>query len=1300
MTGNQHETPSPEAAPSPAAKPRRRGGIWRWLAILALLFVAALTVAGYWLLRTESGRDFALNQAMPRLPAGMTLAWNGAEGVLTGPLTLHDVDLHYDDIHFTAQYLHLQLRPSALLYTSLRLDTLELRNAMLDIPQSEDKPFQLPSWPEGVMPQIDLPLEIRADSIAVDQLRITQVGEPIIDIHSIRGGVIVASGRLRANRLDVSSDLGRFTVDGDYLPARNYRSDLVATAVFPAQAGKAPARLGLVARGNLRNMNIALAGTAPAPVRVTLSLQGRDPKWRFAAATESLDLGLILPPSAGGSPAPIAFDLAASGTAGDASLQGKLSQGDLTLVIAPSHIVQKDQVLSFEPLLVEAFGGRTTLTGTAGFNQPENPKFQLLAEAQGLRFATASNTPATSASSNAPAPASGTAATAAAPAGSLPIGVDAKLQLAGTLKDWTATGDSRLSRGEDEATLTLAVQGNDQRADIRTLHAVMPTGTLDVGGELGWSPALDWKLDARLKGFDPGYFAPGWNGSISGLIVTQGRANLNGGFDADLKLSGLAGQVRERVLGGQGEFQLRGEGGEGQLDLRLGDSHLQAQGKFGQRLDIKVDLQPVDLHDFFPQQAGALQGHVRITGDRAAPDLSADLSGSGLRWDGYQAQTLSLNGHLPWHGDGGNITLTGGAITAGIPISSLRLNVAGAVENPRVNTEANSGYGSVALSGHARGSGSNWQGALESLQITPMRGEPLRLREAAAFRIAGDDFRLDNACLMSSGFSLCAQANWPGQGLTVKSEDLPLSLAQPWMPKNEGRNMTLRGNLTLDGSVRPVTGGGIQGQLRIASPDGGLRLGDRTRRELLRYDNFSFNAEFDPQSIRSRLGIGFKGDGYIDARADTGWDEYSPLQGEVYMYMSQLFWLELASPDLVRPRGIVRGHVGLRGTRGQPALNGQLLLEDFTGEFPALGLNFSEGKGSLDAQPDGSARIAASLKSGEGTLNVDGQLSWYGDAAPLHLNIRGENVLVSNTHELRAVANPDLQFSFAGKNTMVLRGGVTIPSADIDLERLDRGTSTSADVVVTDPVDPEKEASSPLDLDLDVIVGEVDRNGFSNVKINGFGLKGMLDGKIHVRARPGHEMSATGVLNVAGKYTAYGQELQISRGQLTWSNNSISDPRVNLRAERQVSDITAGIDVTGNAQNPRVQVWSNPAMQQSEALAYLMLGRSLEGVSGSQAQQVTAASAALSAGSSLLAAQLGAKLGFDDAGVSQSRALGGSVVGVGKYLSPRLYVGYGVSMVGAGQVVILKYLLQKGFDVEVESSTVENRGSINWRKEK
>ena len=62
------------------------------------------------------------------------------------------------------------------------------------------------------------------------------------------------------------------------------------------------------------------------------------------------------------------------------------------------------------------------------------------------------------------------------------------------------------------------------------------------------------------------------------------------------------------------------------------------------------------------------------------------------------------------------------------------------------------------------------------------------------------------------------------------------------------------------------------------------------------------------------------------------------------------------------------------------------------------------------------------------------------------------------------------------------------------------------------------------------------------------------------------------------------------------------------------------------------------------------------------------------------------------AGVLESRTAG-SMFGVGS-------IGYGVLLLGTGQVVMLKYLLRRGFGIRIESSSVENRGSVNWRKEK
>ena len=1262
----------PEGTPAaPARRPRfyRRRRFWAWSGLGMLAMVVGVVVLLYWLLQTVAGRDVLLAQIIARLPVGATLTWEKVEGPIVGPLTIHGLDFRYDDYRFTARraYLDPDIRP--LLGRRLRLDAFEIEGATLNLARS-DEPFELPRWPES-LPAIEMPLAIQADRIVIDGFNVTSGGEHVIDIRTLRGGIDIANGSLHAEQLKIDSDLGLFTVHGSYEPVHDYRSDILVTAVLPAAHGQSAARLGLLARGDLSKMEVGIGGRAPEPLRATLTLGGDEdaPRWRLDARSEGLDPGRFT----GADPAPelFTFDLQASGNGGDAQLSGRAGRGAQALVIAPSRVKLEEQVLTVAPLVLEAFDGRVELRGRADFTDPEDGRFRFTVRAQDLVFH---------------------GEDPAAP----PIGVDAALGLAGSLQDWAAYGDATLRRGDQQADLVLDLRGDESRARIHALQATMPTGTLHATGEAGWDPVLDWDLALVLDGFDPGYFAPGWDGNIHGRIATSGRARDAGGFDAQADVQSLGGRLRGRALSGSGHFVLRGDQGEGNLALGLGNSRVRASGRVGDRIDITAQLQPLQLDDLLPTAAGTVQGSLRLTGTRQAPNLQADLQGRGLRWDDWSANAVDLQGQLPWRGSNGDLTVRGSELQVGIPLQQLTVHAQGAVENLRLQVQADSPEAAgLSLAGQVQRRGAGWSGSLDQLRIEPARGNAWSLAAPAAFTVAGERFQLQPACLETSGdngeASLCAQADWPRQGLVVNSERLPLTLLAPWLPEQGGRALVLRGELTLDADIRPQ-GNRWTGGVHLKSPEGGMRLGNNARREIARYDNFSFDLSFDPQKIEGRLGTGFQGNGYVDATFNTGWEPYSPLTGELYTYISQLFWLELFSPDLVRPRGVVRGHMSVRGTRETPLMAGQLLLEDFQGELPALGLSLTDGQGSLDAQPDGSARLSASVSSGGGKLNVDGSLSWFGQATPLQLDIHGRDVLIADTPMLRATANPDLQFSMDGP-TMVLRGQVEVTQATANLERFEQGATVSEDVVVVDPVDPEEQRSAPLDMDLAVILGK-------DVTISGYGLQGTMGGRLQVRSRPGHEMVATGALDVGGRYKAYGQDLTITNGQLTWSNNQIADPRINLRAERRVGDVVAGIDVSGHATAPQLNVWSNPSMPQSEALAYLMLGRSLEGATRDQAQQVTATSAAMSAGTGLLAAQIGSRLGFDDAGVMQSRALGGSVVGVGKYLSPRLYVGYGVSMVGAGQVVILKYLLRKGFDIELESSTVETRGSVNWRTER
>ncbi|MEL4017279.1 hypothetical protein, partial [Dryocola clanedunensis] len=166
--------------------------------------------------------------------------------------------------------------------------------------------------------------------------------------------------------------------------------------------------------------------------------------------------------------------------------------------------------------------------------------------------------------------------------------------------------------------------------------------SLDVTGQVAWAPQLDWDVAAKLAGFDPGYFAPGWDGKLSGSFASKGRqlpppagspAGTAGSYEATVDVPGIKGTLRKRALDAQGRFALRGEQGEGNLRLALGNSRLTAKGSVGDRLDIDAQLEPVQLADLLPNNTGSLRGHVLIKGARTAPDITADLVGSGLRWD-------------------------------------------------------------------------------------------------------------------------------------------------------------------------------------------------------------------------------------------------------------------------------------------------------------------------------------------------------------------------------------------------------------------------------------------------------------------------------------------------------------------------------------------------------------------------------------------------------------------------------------------------------------------------------------------
>jgi translocation and assembly module TamB len=207
-----------------------------------------------------------------------------------------------------------------------------------------------------------------------------------------------------------------------------------------------------------------------------------------------------------------------------------------------------------------------------------------------------------------------------------------------------------------------------------------------------------------------------------------------------------------------------------------------------------------------------------------------------------------------------------------------------------------------------------------------------------------------------------------------------------------------------------------------------------------------------------------------------------------------------------------------------------------------------------------------------------------------------------------------------------------------------------------------------------------------------------------VKDAPNQLASGTGELRIQeGTYKAYGQNLKIERGRLILVGGPLDNPGLDIRAIREVGDVTAGLHITGELYEPAVAVFSDPAMSETEALSYLVLGRPLPQDDTKEREQVSSASAALAlgvGGASLLGERLGEQVGIDEVDVETESATGEVTLKLGTYLTPDLFVGYGRGLANQINSFLVRYRLTKSLSLETESSSEAVGGDVLYSIER
>nr|MBP6595973.1 hypothetical protein [Arenimonas sp.] len=683
------------------ATPRRRRPL-RWIGGGSLLLVLLLAAGLAWLLATAGGRDLLLARLLAALPPG-TLSWEQAEGTVRGPLVLHGVRFVNGDVEVRADRLLLQAELLPALNRRLALTRLELDAVHVQLPEPDEE-IALPRWPE-ILPRLALPMPVSSADTVVAGLDIHQGQAPLLQASRITArGLRLEQQGFAVDALAMESRQGRLTLAGSYAPAQDFRSALTGRWTWPADADGGRPHLQFTVRGDLSKLTLEASGQAPGPLSLQLALQGNTdaPEWSLVAASQGLQPALF------GAEAGEAwrFDLTANGTGGRARVQGDVAQGEFTLGVLPSQLSLEDGRLRADPLRLVLEQGTVDITGHAEL-EGETPRFDLVVASEQLSLVPES-----------------------AEAGTAAVQASGRVHATGALDDWTLEGDAALVRLGQTASVVVSGRGNREQILMDLVQADTPTGALDGSGTLRWAPTLALSLQARLDGFDPGFFVPDYPGAVNGELQLLAERSEQGTWTGDARLDGLGGQLRQRALGGRAQASWDGSSGTGDAALRIGESRITASGRFGARYDLQASFAPLRLPDVMAGATGRLEGTLAVHGPASALDYRFDLAGQDLDWNGSVAQALQLSGTLPARGSAGRFRLQAQGVNAGgVALQALDLRGQGSQAALDFELDANSAQAALATRGRIGRRGVNWEGRIAALELTAEPGPTLRLQD-------------------------------------------------------------------------------------------------------------------------------------------------------------------------------------------------------------------------------------------------------------------------------------------------------------------------------------------------------------------------------------------------------------------------------------------------------------------------------------------------------------------------------------------------------------------------------------------
>ena len=780
---------------------------------------------------------------------------------------------------------------------------------------------------------------------------------------------------------------------------------------------------------------------------------------------------------------------------------------------------------------------------------------------------------------------------------------------------------------------------------------------LQFADGIAWDTALD------LSAIDPAYWVAELPGTLAGPLRSTGemkndKLSLNADLDLKGKLRGQPAVIQAKADGAGEQWNLSA------LQIRLGDNSINGKGSLEQKLAGQIDIKMPRLAQLWPQLRGQLNGRVDVAGTLKAPQGKLGLQGTQLAFQDNRLQSLNLDATLD-SAQRAKIDLKGSGIQAGdTALGTLTASGQGDIKKQKLSLALQGPQLKLALGLDGALDQGNWRGRLATGDIQA-GGQDWRLQGPAKLeRLADGKINFGAHCWRSGPASLCGedQRLMPEPKLRYHLKQFPIESLAQWLPKDFAWKGALNADLQLD-----LPASGPNGQISIDASGGTLRVRDKDQWLDFPYQALLLTSKMTPKRIDTDLNFvgGKLGELRVQAQINP-LPANKPMSGKFRLNGLDLSVARPFVPMVEKITGRLNGSGTIGGTLMAPLVNGNLLLSDGEVSGPQLpielqALQLQAVIAGETVQLNGGWK---SGKTGQGTLN--GNIAW-GQALVVDLALKGSQLPVSVEPYAKLEVAPDLKISMKG-DELAVAGKVLVPRGEITVRELPPSTvKVSDDTVIVGQQTEQGKAPLAMKMDIDVEVG-ADKLSFA-----GFGLTANLQGHVHI----GDNMDTRGELWLNdGRYRAYGQRLTVRRARLLFAG-PLDQPYLDIEAIRQTDDVIAGIRLSGSAEQPTTQIFSEPALSQEQALSYLVLGRPLSTDGGDNNMLAQAALGLGLMGSAGVTSGLAKNLGIQDFQLDTQGSGDQTAVVASGNISEKLSLRYGVGVFEPANTIALRYKLSK-----------------------